>query len=638
MRLTKEKIIAAWKIRKQIFNNSNNKRIIQRFEKIKELFETIVQDESKVSYNEERVSINEKELTFLDGDNPSTNYFACAKDDVTAESAFNGIYNMIKKFPEHATIIRSIGCLLGGFSFTEPHNMEDDYRIISNTITQDNDNGSLTSEGRMRHPSSHFADNNYFFNVMSTIQDIKNEKFDTDESKIVLRWPSTTYYLNEVEAEKFQKEALGRRFPYKFFFMWTHDTLHLVSLMAYKKLVQQEKPIKYEDDGICQDYKEFIKAWPSYSATIREFIPEGERGDHFWDEMSKLLSVLLLQDQEMKNIQELLEIGNKAIILYGPPGTGKTYQAKELVCKELMISKEEAESYKLDESSNYEIKEKGAWALVQFHPNYTYEDFIGGISPNLDGNNLSYSLKEGIFKKLCDIAKKEENKEKKFIIIIDEINRADLSSVFGELMYAIEYRDEKMSIPNFKEPFVIPQNVYIIGTMNSIDKSLVTFDLALRRRFGFFKIMPNVSIIENILSNYCIDESCMKVFIERCKKLNEMIISDLDLEKDYQIGHAYFGKIKDFISKDFIMGDDNNNSNETQSNENMAKVSDNNGFTKEEPYIITSFDLEKLWNYHLQPLIEEYLGNRIKDQDIADKLNKIYNEFTAPLESNKTEK
>ena len=89
----------------------------------------------------------------------------------------------------------------------------------------------------------------------------------------------------------------------------------------------------------------------------------------------------------------------------------------------------------------------------------------------------------------CDEASKDENVSKKFIIVIDEINRADLSSVFGELMYALEYRDEPISIPNFKELFVIPSNVYIIGTMNSIDKSLVTFDLALRRRFGFIKIM-----------------------------------------------------------------------------------------------------------------------------------------------------
>ena len=147
----------------------------------------------------------------------------------------------------------------------------------------------------------------------------------------------------------------------------------------------------------------------------------------------------------MKNIQELLETGNKAIILYGPPGTGKTYTAKELICSELEISNKDLKDYKFN--GDVSIKEKGAWALVQFHPNYTYEDFIGGISPCLASGSLSYTLKTGIFKKICDEASKAENVSKKFIIVIDEINRADLSSVFGELMYALEYRDEPISIP-----------------------------------------------------------------------------------------------------------------------------------------------------------------------------------------------
>ena len=103
----------------------------------------------------------------------------------------------------------------------------------------------------------------------------------------------------------------------------------------------------------------------------------------------------MIQNQQIKDLQGLLNSGNQAIILYGPPGTGKTYSAKDLVSS---------------------IKEKGAWALVQFHPNYTYEDFIGGISPQIEGNTLSYTLKEGIFKKLCDKASSHPNQ--KFIIII----------------------------------------------------------------------------------------------------------------------------------------------------------------------------------------------------------------------------
>ena len=342
-----------------------------------------------------------------------------------------------------------------------------------------------------------------------------------------------------------------------------------------------------------------------YSAAIRDMIPEDERGDNFWNEMSKLLSIIMLQEQEMKNIQELLETGNKAIILYGPPGTGKTYHAHELIRTELGIPDGKMDVYRFD--INKEVPEKGAWTFVQFHPNYTYEDFIGGISPKLTGDHLSYTLKEGIFKQFCDAAAEKDNRDKKFIIVIDEINRADLSAVFGELMYALEYRDRNVSIPNFPEPFVIPSNVYLIGTMNSIDKSLVTFDLALRRRFSFIKIMPNVAAIENMLCDYCIDETCLVNFIKRCKKLNERISSPssrLQLGADYQIGHAYFGKIKDFKEK---------------------RRQD------EEAQIITTFDLEKLWDYHLQPLLEEYLGNRVEDKEIKDLLQSIRDEFTKPL-------
>lgn len=284
--------------------------------------------------------------------------------------------------------------------------------------------------------------------------------------------------------------------------MWTHEVIHPISLKAYRNLVLQEDPaIHYAPDELmCQDYNEFIaeQGWHMYSLAIQNMIPEEEQGEDFWNEMSLLISILMLQDQQIISIQELLETGNKAVILFGPPGTGKTYTAKELVCKELGISEKEMEDFEFD--SDKTSYDKGAWVLTQFHPNYTYEDFIGGISPNLEGSVLSYTLKEGIFKKLCDTAAKNENRDKKFIIIIDEINRADLSAVFGELMYSLEYRDKSVVIPNFKERFVIPSNIYLIGTMNSIDKSLVTFDLALRRRFAFIKVMPQLKVLEKMLA------------------------------------------------------------------------------------------------------------------------------------------
>ena len=110
------------------------------------------------------------------------------------------------------------------------------------------------------------------------------------------------------------------------------------------------------------------------------------------------------------------------------------------------------------------------------------------------------------------------------------------------MLYALEYRGKSINLPHFGE-FTIPENVYIIGTMNNVDKSLVTFDLALRRRFGFFKLMPKLEVLQDVLSEYVEEESLSKYY-EKCKKLNEDIkdMNKLNLGKDYQIGQAYFLK------------------------------------------------------------------------------------------------
>ena len=421
MRLTKEKLIALWRIRKQIFNNPINKKIKDRYEEVASLFKEIA--DCNISFDEEAkvYTLNGTEIILKDGTYPSVDsYFSCKEDEMTANYAFGGIKIMCKRFPDKFTdLITKIGCVLGGFTMDDKHIMKDEYRIISNSSTGLSDNKSLTSTGQIRHPSSHFADNNYFFNVINTIKDISNDTFQCDQSKLVLRWPNSSYYSDDKQAEESQKEALRYRFPYKFFYMWTHDVLHPVSLMAYKNLVlQEDSQIKYAPDSdLGQDIIDFTGTnggWSMYSSAIKNMIPDDEQGEDFWKEMSQLISIVMIQDQQMKNIQELLETGNKAIILYGPPGTGKTYTAKELICSELDISNEDLKDYKFN--GDVSIKEKGAWALVQFHPNYTYEDFIGGISPCLASGSLSYTLKTGIFKKICDEASKAENVSKKFII------------------------------------------------------------------------------------------------------------------------------------------------------------------------------------------------------------------------------
>jgi 5-methylcytosine-specific restriction protein B len=172
------------------------------------------------------------------------------------------------------------------------------------------------------------------------------------------------------------------------------------------------------------------------------------------------------------------------------------------------------------------------------------------------------------------------------VLIIDEINRADLSSVFGELMYGLEYRDQPVSTIHFGQ-FSIPKNVYIVGTMNTTDKSLVTFDLALRRRFLFMKLGPDLNALHswNAGDGAPFPEQELNSFISRAESLNRALVAPdgLGLPEDYAIGQAYFMKIRDFCPAE-------------------------DGDTRH----ISEFACERLWDYHLEPLIEEYLGAETK--------------------------
>ncbi|WP_198306370.1 McrB family protein [Arcobacter vandammei] len=599
MTLTKDKLKSLYKNKYFIRNSEIN----MRFSILIELF-----DEIKNLKKEDLIKNIEPK--------PSENPFGPAKDYLTRDKAFEGVKAIADKFYEiddvYHKIIISIGSILGGFDFKN-HQMKDEYRIISNSSKSSDDfKASLTSQGQSRHPSSHFADNNYFFNIVEFVNHL-----DWSEAKMVLRYPNELLKVENddedfsMEYQK-QKAILESRFPPKFLWMWANksNVIYPISLMAFRNFLNTEfgKDIINE---LNQDYTpeiitnmkfdEFKTIWTNISNKILVNL-EVEKNHENLENLSKLISKICIEETDIKNISDLLTTGNKAVILWGPPGTGKTYESEQVVKELLEVKEGENFEEKYLFSKGYMNRnEKGYYEIVQFHPNYTYQDFIGGISPKLRGNNVSYELREGIFKKFCDTANKDENKNKKFIFIIDEINRAELSAVFGELLYALEYRGKSINLPHFKSPFTIPSNVYIIGTMNNVDKSLVTFDLALRRRFGFFKLMPKLEVIKDVLSEV-IDEESLSKYYDKCEKLNKNIVTNLDLGENYQIGQAYFLKIRDFLEK----------------NENEEIIENQN---------ITSFELEKLWIYNLEPLLEEYLGMSIEDNEVMSKLKSLKEEF-----------
>lgn len=318
----------------------------------------------------------------------------------------------------------------------------------------------------------------------------------------------------------------------------------------------------------------------------------------------------------------ILNDDNKNIIFYGPPGTGKTYTVKKALC----------------DNNNIVTK------YVQFHPGFTYEDFIEGIKPcGIDNSgNLKFEIVNGVFKQFCIEALHDQTKE--YYFVADEINRANLSSVFGETLSLLEedyrydpnnknayqslistplsnviksmyenasdsekdninklifYRDEG----NNDIKFGIPKNVHFIGMMNDVDKSIDTFDLALRRRFIWIRKGFEERPIELYLMDKGISSNDIDTYIKQCKKLNYFItgydyknfnkkdITSLNLGMNFELGHSIFMKIK--VSNKKI---------------------------KDKAY-------NSLFDMHISTTLKEYLRTSLSDIDLDNTLDKAKNIF-----------
>ena len=328
-------------------------------------------------------------------------------------------------------------------------------------------------------------------------------------------------------------------------------------------------------------HQQGIKTIPEFSYQAFLF-SEGKKGNNqspFNKTSSKEIKMQLKEKS-----QKLIESRN--IILRGAPGTGKTYLAKQIA------------AYTISNGKNQDVNDlskrsQEQFEFVQFHPSYDYTDFVEGLRPVVSSNKtVGFELQKGIFKAFVEKARKEYEKSpnaaKRYVFVIDEINRGEISKIFGELFFAIDpgYRGPNGSVStqyanlhaNPKEKFYIPENLYIIGTMNDIDRSVDSFDFAMRRRFRFIEIKAE-DTAQSILSSLQKDKADEAK--QRMKALNQVIAETEGLGTNYQIGAAYFLKLD-------------------------------------------QLDFEHLWSDYLEPLLSDYVRGMHNEKDLMVDFRKAY--------------
>ena len=285
----------------------------------------------------------------------------------------------------------------------------------------------------------------------------------------------------------------------------------LTDITSYTDYVEKLNAL-FEDES-AEDVEEVSKNYPVYTE------------DDFLDEV-------FMTEEEYSKLVGILK-AKKNVILQGAPGVGKTFAAKRLAY------------------SVMGVKDIDRVMMVQFHQSYSYEDFIMGFRPSTTG----FELKKGAFYNFCK--KAEIDSDNDYFFIIDEINRGNLSKIFGELFMLIENdkRGIELQLLYSDEKFAVPANVYIIGMMNTADRSLAMLDYALRRRFAFFEIKPGFETDGFREYRMSLDNDKFNKLINCVENLNSVIASDESLGEGFCIGHSYFCNLEvDKIDNECLYG------------------------------------------------------------------------------------
>lgn len=330
------------------------------------------------------------------------------------------------------------------------------------------------------------------------------------ESTPVLQIVAIGYVVSETDGEVLyirKKEELFSPVPY--------------SEILTNPILQNSEPVMNRCQGSLfrltyNEYEEVMRL-------IRKENPEPiEEEDEQVEEYAPytdkdFLKEVYMDEQQLQTMKSLL-LRKKNLILQGAPGVGKTYAAKRL-------------SYALMGE-----KDVSRVDIIQFHQNYSYEDFVMGYKPNVEGG---FSLNNGIFYEFCQKAR--QHRDMPYFLIIDEINRGNLSKIFGELLQLIEadYREQPIQLAYNKQRFSVPSNVYIIGMMNTADRSLAMIDYALRRRFSFYEMKPGFETIGFKEEIKKLKDPHLDNLVNAIVDLNKVIENDDSLGSGFCIGHSY---------------------------------------------------------------------------------------------------
>lgn len=385
------------------------------------------------------------------------------------------------------------------------------------------------------------------------------------------------------------------------------NELYALSWGELKKVIEKIQTDGKWDKGTQLIYSERKNYFADYQMKTEEDIENFLKREMGGTTMKSVEDTSISIENEIK---DLIQKGATQIILTGAPGTGKTRMAKEIA------------------GSHYK--------LVQFHPSYDYTDFVEGLRPVEEEGKMVFRKVDGIFKEFCRKVVEEGEEDEKYFFLIDEINRADLSKVFGELMFCLEtdkrgednaiqtqyqnlptydvkekkYYGEDDSKDVFKDGFYIPKNVIIIGTMNDIDRSVESMDFALRRRFIWKEIVVNKKMLEASLKDIIKIENpegiAAELATELAKRINDLNENQLKekLGKHYYISQGQFANLPENIIETAV---------------NAGKKVKEKGEEAEEAEVeaIAKSLLEAVWNLRLNSLLYEYIRGEGNEENFV---------------------